>query len=150
MTHDDPARDPPGELETGWQLDPPSKPPVVGAAVWDHSAVYAVYSGNTLLGTSNLEFPIEPGVRVAGWFHAVRAFDEIAAAVFAIYDYARQTGLPHDLARYIAARDALRLELWRAGVRLVGDIELISTWTHTTRVLHVRSSDRRVWALARV
>jgi hypothetical protein len=47
--------------------------------------------------------------------------------------------------RYVAERDALRLELWDCGVRLDATVDLISTWYDGTHIIHITSTDSRLW-----
>jgi hypothetical protein len=123
-------------------------PPPVGQAVgtdtWNHDRRYAVYSGTTLLGTSNLEFPVEPHTRVAGRFLPTPASGHITA-VFQLYGRAVASEDRRMMRRYVAERDWLRLELWDAGVRLEAAIDLISTWDDGTHIIHVTSTDSRLW-----
>jgi hypothetical protein len=49
------------------------------------------------------------------------------------------------LRRYVAERDKLQMELWDAGVRVNAAIDLIATWDNDTHIIHVTSTDHRLW-----
>jgi hypothetical protein len=124
-----------------------SRPPTSGdvaTGTWQHSRRYAVYMGNTLLGTSNLESPAVPGARIAGWFVPTPACAHITW-VFQLYSKAVAREDRALLQEYVTERDKLRLELWIAGIRLEGVVELISTWSDALHVVHVASADTRLW-----
>jgi hypothetical protein len=105
---------------------------------------YAVYRGSTLLGTSHLEWTVEPGARVAGRLDVTPAFGSIVA-VFNLYRQAATLGDARLLKEYVRDRDALRLEVWDSGHRLDAQVELISTWGPHHRMIHVHSRDERLW-----
>jgi hypothetical protein len=111
---------------------------------WDHGRRYAVYSGTTLVGTSNLEFPVERHTRLAGRFLPTPASAHITA-VFQLYSQAAAADDRQLLRRFVEERDRLRLELWDAGVRLEAAVDLISTWADGTHIIHITSTDSRLW-----
>ena len=120
---------------------PPSNAAVTTDS-WDHDRRYAVYMRNTLLGTSNLEFSIVPHVRIAGRFLPTTACAHITW-VFQLFSRAGDDR--RLLSRYVAERDKLRLELWDAAIRLDARVDLISTWSDDTHIVHLTSSDPRLW-----
>ena len=119
-------------------------PPNAAAAndSWDHDRRYALYTRNTLLGTSNLEFSMVPHVHIAGRFLPTSACAHITW-VFHLFSRAGEDR--RLLSRYVAEREKLQLELWDAGVRLDARVDLISTWSDDTHILHLTSSDPRLW-----
>lgn len=123
---------------------PPRVGDNVGTDTWDHGRRYAVYMGNTLLGTSNLEFPVVPHSRIAGRFLPTPACGHVTA-VFQLYSRAVAADDRVLLRQYLLERDRLRMELWDAGVKLSASIDLISTWSDGTHIVHVTSTDSRLW-----
>src|SRR5687768_4496432 len=107
---------------------PPAATAAMGPEAWEHGRRYALYMGSTLLGTSNLEFPVVPHSHIAGRFLPTPACGHVTA-VFQLYSRAVAAEDRRMLRRYVAERDKLRLELWDAGVRLNAAVDLISTWT---------------------
>jgi hypothetical protein len=123
---------------------PPPSADAVATDTWEHGRQYAIYTGNSLLGTSNLEYPVQPLKRVAGRFQPTPAFDELSS-VFQRYARAVATGDRRMLRTYVEQRDRLRLELWAGGVRLDALVELITTWVNGIHIVHISSSDDRLW-----
>jgi hypothetical protein len=112
--------------------------------VGDHGRRYAVYTGHTLLGTTNLEYAVVPHLRIAGRFLPTPACGHITW-VFQLYSRAVAADDRTMLRRYVAERDKLQMELWDAGVRVNAAIDLITTWDNDTHIIHVTSTDHRLW-----
>lgn len=123
---------------------PPGTPPAVGAGTPDDVRRYAVYRGLILIGTTNLEMVVEPGVRAAGIFYPASEFGAVRS-IFALYRQAADGADKQLLREFVRRRDRLDLHVWRAGVELDARVELISAWDAATHVIHVTSRDDRLW-----
>lgn len=123
---------------------PPPSSGAVATDTWEEGRQFAIYTGNILLGTSNLEYPITIGSRIAGRFLPTSACDNLTW-VFQLYSSAAGVADRPSLKAYVRERDRLRLELWCAGSRLNAIVELISTWPDGTHIVHVASTDPQLW-----
>ena len=120
---------------------PPPPPTALATSVWDHTRRYAIFRGNELLGTTNLEFVVVHGERVAGRFYPAWHFRKYES-IFQLYSTAADE---RALRRYKRQRDQLALELWDAGMALLARVDLISAWTARQWMIHVTINDTRFW-----
>jgi hypothetical protein len=111
-------------------------------SVWDHSRRYAIYRGNDLLGTTNLEYVVTHGERVAGRFHPAWQFRRYES-IFNLYSNATDE---QALRRYKKQRDELNLEVWDSGILLDARVDLVSQWSPRQWMMHVSVIDKRFWS----
>jgi hypothetical protein len=124
------------------RVTPPLPPAGAPSGTWQRARKFSVYSGNRLLGTTDLEVQLPDGSGAAGRFHPEPVFRD-CRDVFMRLRQALTRGGP-SLARCLAERDALRLTLWRDAAQLDAQIEMISPWSTSKWVVHVRSRDARL------
>ena len=104
---------------------------------------YAVYSRYNLIGTTALEYTLVFGEWAGGVFYPTPPYRRVPQA-FANLQHALERDT-QAVRRFLEERDRLGFELWLSGERLDGAIELISQWNAGKCVIHVRTSDPRVW-----
>jgi hypothetical protein len=124
---------------------PPTKPPgVLATGTWPWPKRYAIAGTHSVIGYTDLEFPIARGKRAAGFLQTAEGFEDVRA-VFRLYrDAGADRALLHE---FVQLRDALQLTIQDGGtLPLAARIEWISGWGHGRFVIHVAIQDERYWS----